>query len=74
MGALQPLLIKFKVLGFDQIRDFQIGELFFRLEQHLLPPVFNNFCLMRMRFTRTILEMPLNFAELRLVPIYESTL
>ena len=42
MGAFQPVyFIKFKVL-IEQIRDFQIGEFFFRLEHHLLPPVFNN--------------------------------
>src|SRR6218665_60766 len=38
-----PYFIKFKVLNIDQIRDFQIGEFFFRLEHHLLSPVFNNF-------------------------------
>src|SRR6218665_2708897 len=31
-----PYSIKFKVLSIDQIRDFQIGEFFFRLEHHLL--------------------------------------
>jgi len=38
-----PYFIKYKVLRNDQIRDFQIGEFFFRLEHRLLPPVFNNF-------------------------------
>ena len=50
-----PYFIKFKVLSIDQIRDIQIEEFFFRLDHHLLLPVFNNnFCLMRMRFTLTI--------------------
>ena len=69
-----PYFIKFKVLSIDQIRDFQIGEFFFRLEHHLFRLYLTIFCLMRMRFTLTILEMPLNFAQLRLVPIYEFTL
>src|SRR6218665_2112551 len=70
-----PYFIKFKVLSIDQIRDFQIGNFFLRLELHLLPPVFNN-CLPHAytRFTLTILEMPLNLAQLRLVLIYEFTL
>jgi len=62
-------------IGIYQIRDLQLGEFLFRLEHHLLPPVFFTiFCLMLMRFTLTTYLMPLNIALLRLVLIYEFTL
>ena len=38
-----PLFRELKILRIDQIRDFQVGEFFFRLEHGLLPPIFKDF-------------------------------
>ena len=38
-----PLFRDLKILRIDQIRDFQVGEFFFRLEHGLLPPIFKDF-------------------------------
>ena len=39
----RPYFLELKLLTLHQIRDFQIGEFFYRLDQGLLPPIFRGF-------------------------------
>ena len=38
-----PSFLELRLLRLDQIRDFQIGEFYYRLEHGLLPPIFGGF-------------------------------
>jgi len=70
----RPYFLELKLLTLDQIRDFQIGEFFYRLDQGLLPQYLGDSSTTSQTYILTLLGTPLLTVLYQLIVILDDLL